>query len=116
MSDMRGRIRPKNLRQQVAVESKRRTVLFFSIVSVAFLYLSFTLLFGNMGFLKYNELKKTKSRLESEITTLEQENKQLKQHVTALKQDPFYIEKHAREEYGLAKPDEYIFQFNDNAR
>lgn len=113
---MRGRIQPRNLRQQVALERKRRNVIFFTVIILAFLYIGTSLFLGNMGFIKYLTLKKTKNSLETEITALEKENKILQTQIKALKEDPYYIEKHAREEFGLAKPDEYIFQFQDNAK
>lgn len=113
---MAKRARAKNLRQQVTEERKRRTVLFFTVAAAALIYLSVTMIAGNMGLFKYHELKSTRDRLEKEIVTLEEENESLKRHVTALKEDGFYIEKYAREEYGLAKPDEYIFQFKEDAR
>ncbi|MDX9714158.1 MAG: septum formation initiator family protein [Dissulfurispiraceae bacterium] len=113
---MKYEIRPKNLRQQVAVERKRRNIVFFTAISLAFIYLGINLLFGDMGLIKYMQLKKNKVKLEAEIETIILENKSIKQQVTSLKQDPFYIEKHAREEYGLAKPDEYIFQFQKDGR
>lgn len=113
---MKSRIQPRNLRQQVTFERKRRNLIFFTIVSLAVLYLSFSLLFGNMGFLKYSSLTKTRNGLVAEIGTLDKENKALKTRVGSLKNDDFYIEKYAREEYGLARPDEYIFQFNDDGR
>lgn len=113
---MKARTRQANLRQQVVVERRRRNVIFFTIVILAFFYMGIALLFGNMGFIKYLKLSKTKSRIEAEITAVDRENKALKAHVTALKDDNFYIEKYAREEYGLAKPDEYIFQFKNDER
>jgi cell division protein FtsB len=112
---MRGRIQPRNLRQQVAVERKKRNVIFFTVIILAFLYISTSILFGNMGLIRYLALKKTKSTLETEIATLEKENKILQTQINALKEDPYYIEKYAREEFGLAKPDEYIFQFQNDA-
>jgi cell division protein FtsB len=113
---MRGTIKPRNLRQQVTVERKRRNAVFFTVTALAFLYLGGAILFGDMGLFKYIELKSTKSALEAEIQGIENENKKLKGHVGALKEDHFYIEKYAREEYGLAKPDEYIFQFKEDGR
>ncbi|MEW5744336.1 MAG: septum formation initiator family protein [Nitrospirota bacterium] len=113
---MRKRAKPKNLRQQVSVERRKRNILFFMLTGAGILYLGGALLFGDMGFIKYAELKRTKRALEKEITTLEEENRSLQRHVTALKEDRFYIEKHAREEYGLARPDEYIFQFKQDGR
>lgn len=112
--DMRGMMKPKNLRQQVTFERRRRNIAFFTVVTLTFFYMAAALVFGNMGFLKYNTLKKTKAGLDVEISALEKDNKALKSRITALKDDKFYIEKYAREEYGLAKPDEYIFQFQDN--
>ncbi len=109
-------IKPKNLRQQVSVERRRRTLIFFTIITVALIYIGITMIVGNMGVMKYLELQKNKNRLQSEIANMEKENKMLRAHVDALKRDPFYIEKQAREEYGLAKPDEYIFQFQDDGR
>src|SRR5208283_1790424 len=102
---MRGRIQPRNLRQQVTVEGRRRNIVFFTLVTIAFFYIVIALVLGNMGFLKYTALTKTKNTLVTEIGTLEKENKALKAHVSSLKDDNFYIEKYAREEYGLAKPD-----------
>ncbi len=113
---MRGRIQPRNLRQQVTFERRRRNIVFFTIVTLAFFYMVITLVLGNMGFLKYAALTKTENRLASEISTIEKDNQALKTRVGALKNDDFYIEKYAREEYGLAKPGEYIFQFKDDGR
>lgn len=111
---MRSKIQPRNLRQQVTVERKRRNIIFFTIITLVFLYIGTTLIFGDMGLIKYLKLKKTKNNLETEISVLEKENKILKSQINALKEDPYYIEKYAREEFGLAKPDEYIFQFQGN--
>jgi cell division protein FtsB len=113
---VKGRIQPRNLRQQVTFERKRRNLIFFTTVSLAVLYLVFALMFGNMGLIKYRSLTKIKSGLDAEIGTLEKENKALRTHVDSLKYDDYYIEKYAREEYGLARPDEYIFQFKDDGR
>ncbi|BCB96618.1 septum formation initiator family protein [Dissulfurispira thermophila] len=111
---MRGRIQPRNLRQQVKIERKKRNVIFFATITFALIYISISLLFGDMGFIKYLKLKKIKSTLETEIITLEKENKMLQAQIKALKEDPYYIEKYAREEFGMARPDEYIFQFEND--
>ena len=113
---MKGKMQPRNLRQQVTVERKRRNVIFFTVSCLAFLYMLFALLFGNMGYLKYKSLTTAKNRLDTEISALDKGNKSLSSYVDSLKKDNFYIEKYAREEYGLAKPDEYIFQFNEDGR
>jgi cell division protein FtsB len=111
---MKGRIQPKNLRQQVALERKRRSIIFFTVITLAFLYVIVNMLPGDMGLVKYLRLIETKNMIEAEVKAMEEENKLLQAHIRALKEDPYYIEKHAREEFGLAKPNEYIFQFQDN--
>ena len=74
-------------------------------------YLSYALVFGDMGLVKYMELNKNKARLEKEISQVSKDNKSLSEQVSALKKDPYFIEKYAREEYGMAKRDEFIFQY-----
>jgi len=100
------------LRKQVVSEVRKRRLVFFTIVLLSFIYLFINLTFGNMGILRYIELNKTKTRLETEIKEISEENKQLGLQTDLLKKDPFYSEKYAREDFGLAKPDEYIFQYD----
>src|SRR5512135_1526648 len=91
--------KPRGLRQQVTREQKKRTYIFFVFAAVALAYLSYALIFGDMGLIKYLELKKNKSRLESEISRAGKENEALGEQVNSLKKDPYFIEKYAREEY-----------------
>ncbi len=107
---MRQRPRP-SLRRQVEQVKRRNNLIFFSFVAVALIYLLGAIIFSDMGLLKYHKLQKTKLSLEKEISLLEGDNRKIKAEVKALKEDPFYIEKHAREEFGLSRPGEYIFQF-----
>jgi cell division protein FtsB len=100
------------LRKQVAIEVKKRRLIFFTIFLLSFLYLLISLIFGDMGLMRYREIHKKKVIMETQIKEMEQENEQLKSQLKLLKDDPFYKEKHAREDFGLAKPDEYIFQYD----
>jgi cell division protein FtsB len=100
------------LRKQVASEIRKRRLIFLTVVFLSFLYLLITLIFGDMGLLRYRELNRTRVRLEAQIKQIEDENLQLRSHIKLLKEDSFYREKHAREDFGLAKPDEYIFQYD----
>jgi cell division protein FtsB len=110
----KGKTKTRGLREQVSREQRRRTCIFFACVALALAYLSYILMFGDMGVIKYIELKQNKMRLEGEITRINQENKALNVQVNSLIKDPYYIEKYAREEYGLAKPGEFIFQFKND--
>lgn len=103
----------KRLREQVQKEKKKRDLLFLGITIIIIFYLGIILIFGDPGAIKYYSLNETKKRLETEIKEIEKENKLLQAQINSLKEDPFYIEKYAREEFGLARPDEYIFQFQE---
>ncbi len=110
----KNKVKQRGLSHQVSREKRLKTIVFFSCVLAAMAYLIYNLMFGDMGFIKYHELRQNKKRLESEVARINKENKELNEQVNALKKDPFYVEKYAREEYGLAKPDEFIFQFKNN--
>lgn len=47
-----------------------------------------------------------------EIIKLQEENRQLKEKIDALKNDPYYAEKILRENYGYIKEGEYIYRIN----
>ncbi|MBI5639646.1 MAG: septum formation initiator family protein [Nitrospirae bacterium] len=99
------------LRRQVVSEVKKRRLIFLTIVILSFVYLTVSLIFGDMGLLKYGELSRTRKNLETQISDISLQNEKIRAQIKLLKEDPFYREKFAREEFGLAKPDEYIFQY-----
>ena len=100
------------LRKQVLSEVKKKRLIFLTFVVLCFIYLSISLVFGDMGLFRYLELNRTKKNLESQLSEINRQNEQLKTQLKLLKEDPFYREKLAREEYGLSKPNEYIFQYD----
>lgn len=100
------------LRQQVSSEVRKRRLIFYTVVFLSFLYLLANIIFGDMGFLKYRELHQKKTSIENEIREINHENEQLRTQIKSLKEDPYHREKHAREDFGLAKPDEYIFKYD----
>jgi len=99
------------LRKQVVSEVKKRRLIFFTFVVLSFLYLSISLLFGDVGLLRYLELNRTKKGLEKQLVEINMQNEKIRTQIKLLKEDPFYKEKLAREEFGLARPDEYIFKY-----
>jgi len=100
------------LRKQVLSEVKKKRLIFLTFVVLSFIYLSISLVFGDMGLFRYLELNRTKMNLESQLSEINRQNEQLRTQLKLLKEDPFYREKLAREEYGLSKPNEYIFQYD----
>jgi len=80
-----------------------------------FLALAFTALllqdvFGTHGVMAMRRAQKEAASVQSEIDRINEENQQLQQRVESLKNDPQSIEHIAREEMGLAKPHEFIFE------
>ena len=100
------------LRKQVASEIKIRRLIFYTVIVLSFIYLLISSIFTDMGLLKYMELYTKKTRLEAQVQEMQQENLQIRSQIKLLKEEPFFKEKYAREEFGLAKPDEYIFQYD----
>jgi len=100
------------LEKQVNSEVKKKQMIFFTVIVLTLLYLSISLVFGDMGLFKYLELNRTRTSLEKQIAQISTQNEQMRSQLKALKDDPFYREKLAREEYGLSRPDEYIFQYD----
>ena len=100
------------LRKQVISEVKKKRLIFLTFVVLSFIYLSISLVFGDMGLFRYLELNRTKKNLEGQLSEINRQNEQLRTQLKLLKEDPFSREKLAREEYGLSKPKEYIFQYD----
>ena len=100
------------LRKQVTSELKKRRLIFITIIFLSLLYLLISFTFGDSGLIRYLELREKKSQLVREIKEIEAQNSRLKSDTKLLKENPFYLEKHAREDFGMAKPDEYIFKYD----
>src|SRR4030042_3867190 len=65
--------------------------------------------FGDRGFLNLVEKRRHVEELRLEIETLRAENARLAGEVGALRSSPRAIERLAREQLGLARPDETVF-------
>jgi cell division protein FtsB len=78
-----------------------------------FLLLSLLAMAGERGFFEVYRYSRQLQRVEDRIRTLEEENKRLQRQVTGLRSDPYQVEKLAREDLGLARPDEIIFEIVD---
>ena len=100
------------LRKQVMAEVRRKKIIFLTFVILSFFYLSISLVFGDMGLIRYLELNRTRTNISKQIAEINRQNEQLRTQLKLLKEDAFYREKLAREEYGLSKPNEYIFQYD----
>jgi len=72
----------------------------------------YTLLAGDHGYLRIRELESQRAHLDDEISQLETEVASVKQRLREATDDPYQLEKIARERYGLARPDETIYRFS----
>ena len=67
-------------------------------------------IFGAHGYLALRRTKLDIERVQSDINRLNKENLELSDEVKSLKTDPHKIESIARDELGLAKPNEVIIK------
>jgi len=67
-------------------------------------------IFGTHGYLAMRRTKQEIERVQSDINRLAKENIALSEEVKSLKTDPHKIESIARDELGLAKPNEVIIK------
>jgi cell division protein FtsB len=68
-------------------------------------------LVGNRGLIRLYRMHQTKATLEREIAQLTANNAVLADEVRALRTDPGRVEAIAREELGLVKPGELVYEF-----
>jgi len=74
-----------------------------------FLALLFILSIGPRGFIQQIRVSQEKRKLEQEIQSLEVKKEELQEELEKL-DDPEYVEKIAREKYGMAKKNEKVYR------
>lgn len=72
--------------------------------------LFFTVL-GERGLLRIYEMRQEKKRIDKKVTELRAENEKLRLEIAALHNDRYHLERIARKELGLVRPNEIIYQF-----
>jgi len=84
----------------------KRLALVFIFILILYVYG-----FGDYGIYRYFELRNQLHNLDDEITLLEEESRQLKHEAELMKKkDPEYLQRIAREKYGLVKSGEKIYK------
>lgn len=99
-------------RKQVEHNRKKRHLVFLTIGVLLFIYLTFNLIAGESGLLKYLDLRSKRDKLLSETLIIRKQNKDIEDEVQTLEKNPDRVEEFARE-YGLTKDGELIFKFED---
>ncbi|MCD6380677.1 septum formation initiator family protein [bacterium] len=90
------------------INISRRVALILLAGSVAIIILVFTI--SDVGFINLWKAQKKLDKMNSEIERLEKETKLLEQNIGNLENDPFALEKIAREKYGYIKPGDKVFR------
>lgn len=65
-------------------------------------------LFGDRGFIELLKARQELQILEQEIAEIKANNQQILEEIRALKTSPFAVERLAREQLGMVKPDEIV--------
>jgi cell division protein FtsB len=104
---------PNNMRKQVETELRVRNYIVKTLLIISLLFVGGTLVFRDTGLLRYLELNQKQVVLEQELQLIETQNAQLKASLVQYKADSYYLEKYARENFGLSKPDELLFIYKE---
>ena len=72
--------------------------------------------FSPWGAIRYYQLENDIEKISKETQNLRAENVKLREEIEKLITDPAYIEKIAREEHGLIRNNEVIYQFPESGK
>lgn len=90
------------------IQQKRLLRISFGIFILVLLWLVFA---PGRGIFYLQQQKKYLASLEAEQEILVQQNKEMKQNVERLQSDKEYLEQLARDEHGMLKDNEMVFDF-----
>jgi cell division protein FtsB len=69
------------------------------------------MVFSPSGLERLNALRQERTRADDEVARLSREIDRLRAEVARVKEDPAYVERAARDELGLLRQTEVVFQF-----
>jgi len=97
--------------KDIAAWHKKKRRLIFAVMLFLSGSLLFSFFFGEMGWMQFLKMKSTLRQNQQEIDVLRNDNNALIKEIDALKTDPLYIERLARERLGLIKKGEVTYEF-----
>ena len=92
----------------MGISRKARREIILILLLIACLSFSYFLVFGQGGYLKLKEYRAELRELQLENLRLRETQKALHQKINRLRNDPYEIERLARERYNLARPGDII--------
>ncbi|MCK5426148.1 MAG: septum formation initiator family protein [Thermodesulfovibrionia bacterium] len=101
-------------RKQVETQKRQRRTVFFTLGILVVICISFTLIFGENGLVRFIKLRAIKEDVRAKVNRMDKQNKEIKRQIDLVKKgkDLNLIEELAREQ-GLTQKDEIIFQYQD---
>jgi cell division protein FtsB len=97
---------------RIARTARRKKLLVAAGILLALYFLA-TRVLGEMGVVKYYRMKAQYNTLTEEIVRLKQDNAKLAKDVRALRSDPAYLERIARDKLGLARQGEIVYYYGE---
>jgi cell division protein FtsB len=95
-------------------EANRKKVLLYSVFIVTMIGAWSVL--GPYGFLKYYRVTRELNKVLIQNKQLRETNSSLQQEIHNLKTNPVYLEKVARQQFGLIKKNEVIYEFPEKKK
>lgn len=96
--------------QQELTRAERRLLRLLLVIALAVGALWFLFAPGS-GIFRYNRLQKQIETLSQENKNLEERNTELRKEIERLRTDEAYLEQMARQKYGLLKENETVYEF-----
>ncbi len=92
-------------------EPETKSIWFSLIPGLLLLAVMATAVFGEKGILCAVKSSQQKEKLQAEVRALEEANLDLRKQIESLRSDPRYLESIARQELGMVRQDELVYQF-----
>jgi cell division protein FtsB len=103
----------RNVRnKQLKNSRKRKQIVYITVSLLLFVYLSFIMIVGENGFLRYIKLKSERDKMLAENIVIQEQNGDMNASIEAYDSKPGKFEGLARD-YGLTKEGELIFKFDN---
>lgn len=99
-------------KKYAAQSQKIRKFLLIAVMLFIIGYFAYLFMYGEEGYMRYQELKATQQDMNQEIRNIELEKKQILKEIHVIRKDPYAMEGHARE-MGYQQEGEVIYKFKE---
>jgi cell division protein FtsB len=92
-----------------------RDLVYRSLLVVMTLFFLYSIIWSDIGFIKYYSIKREIGVKRAEVGALRHERDEIRERIDAWKNSPFYLEKAAREDLGMGGKSEVVYLVSDAA-